>query len=278
MKERKTMAKTHLVIGAGILIVVVGLIGVASGFSSKEAGVSMAQSLTTNPTIDAPPTNALIEGIKAELDQTTQYELTHGCLATGQNGHSEFCGASKERVGALQNQLTEEIHKQELAGRSTEAIAQVKKNIQTLAEREATVVFMGTSANPYTNIAKRIEHWQDDKGFLYLVNPENNQIVQFGPGPGSQIAFERDGGKSLNIKELQQTAEAYLSRHIADFDQVKTNFSFRQMSKPGNVSHAFRWEATTTPAGEDRPPFVQVVLSPAGEPMSFNDTRSLYSE
>jgi hypothetical protein len=76
---------------------------------------------------------------------------------------------------------------------------------------------------------------------------------------------------------LQQKAEEFLSKNVADFDQVKSDYTLRVTSKEGNVSHAFRWEAKSKPTGEDVVPFVQVVLSPIGEVMSFNDVRSLYS-
>jgi len=272
------MSKTQSVISIGLLITAAGLFSAASGSSPQEAQVLTGQSAVATPANDAPPTNALIEQLKVELDRVTQSELMYGCLTSKENGRYEFCGDSKDRVEMLQNQLGEEVHKQELADRTPDGLAQVKNNIQGLAEREVSVTFIGTSLNPYTNKAKRIEHWQDDRGFLYLVDRTNNHVVQFGPGPDRIIVFERDGSKSLTIEQLQQLAEKYLSKHVADFDLVKANFIFRQMSKAGNVSYAFRWEANTIPNGEDRRPFVQVVLSPIGEVMSFNDTRSLYSK
>ena len=272
------MAKKQFVIGAGALAIVFGLaLGVTSGFTFSQGSPVSAQVQPDNSAVPGPHTNAAIESIRAELDSVTQYESAYGCLTFGRGGQSEFCGASKERVGTLENKLTEEVHKLELSGRSSEALAQVKSNIESLAERKANVTFEGTSANPYTNAVKRIEQWQDDKGFLYIVDPVNNNVVQFGPGPGSKIPFERDGSKSLPKAELQAKAEEYLAKHVADFDSVKANFSFRTMSKPGSVSYAFRWEAKSKPQGEDVTPFVQIVLSPAGEVMSFNDVRSLYS-
>lgn len=272
------MAKKQFVIGAGVLAIVTGLaLGVTSGFTFSKGSPVSAQTQPDNSAVPGPHTNTAIEQLKAELDSVAQYEAAYGCLTFGKNGQSVFCGASKDRVEALENRLTEEVHKLELADRAPEALAKVKSNIQAVAERKADVEFKGTSANPYTNAVKRIEQWQDDKGFLYLVDPKDNGVVQFGPGPGSKIAFERNGSKSLPLAQLQAKAEEYLSKHVADFDSVKANFSFRQMSKLGNVSYAFRWEAKSKPQGEDVTPFVQVVLSPAGEVMSFNDVRSLYS-
>ncbi len=271
------MAKKQFVIGAGALALVFGIALGVSGFTISKGSPVSAQVQPDNSAVAGPHTNAAIESIKTELDSVTQYESAYGCLTFGRGGQSEFCGESKERIEKLENKLTEEIHKLELSGRSPEALAQVKSNIESLAERKADVTFEGTSANPYTNAVKRIEQWQDDKGFLYIVDPVNNSVVQFGPGPGSKIPFERNGSKSLSQSELKAMAEEYLSKHVADFASVKANFSFRETSKPGNVSHAFRWEAKSKPQGEDVIPFVQVVLSPVGEVMSFNDVRGLYS-
>lgn len=266
------------IVTSGILALIFGLaLGVGS-FTISRGEPVVTQTQPNNFVVAGPHTNAAIESIKAELNSITQYETAYGCLTFGRFGQSEFCGVSKERVEALENKLTEEVHALELSHRSSEALARVRDNIEALSERKVEITFEGTSVNPYTNTVKRIEHWRDDKGFLYLVDPANNGVVQFGPAPGSKIPFERDGSKSISEVELHAKAEAYLSKHVADFDSVKANFSFRTMSKPGGVSHAFRWEAESTPIGEDVAPFVQIVLSPVGEVMSFNDVRSLYSK
>ena len=97
-----------------------------------------------------------------------------------------------------------------------------------------------------------------------------------GPGPDSKIQFA--SAPRLSADELRSKAEGFLEQKVEGFDQIKTSYSSREMSKPGNMSYAFRWEAKSVPQGEEMVPFVQVVLSPAGDVMSFNDTRSLYSQ
>lgn len=264
------MAKKYL-IGAGITSVVIGLvIGAVIGFGSTKGSVTSAET----PSVPGAHTNERIEALRAELDSVAQYESAYGCMTFGKNKQPEFCGESKARVDALHDQLVAELHK--LEQRSPEAVAEVTAKIRELAGKPSlNVTFEGTSANPYTNAVKRIEQYRDEQGFEYWVNPTNNAVVQFGPGSDKPIRFAEKG--DLSVAELQQKAEAYLAQHVADFGKVKADYDFRQMSKPGNVSYAFRWEAKSKPEGEDMKPFVQVVLSPIGEVMSFNDVRSLYS-
>lgn len=273
------MAKKQFVIGAGTLAIIAGLaLGVTSGFSLSKGEPTMAQTQVEAPAVAGQHTNAAIEEIKAELDSVAQYETAYGCMTFGKFNQPELCGASKERVDALHAKLIAEVQKLELSERTSEGIASAKANIQELNGSAASEIsFQGTSANPYTNVVKRIEHWADPKGFDYWVDPATNKVVQFGPGPDSKIAFERDGSKSLSNDQLRQIAEEYLSKNVADFDQIKADFSYKTMSKPGNATHAFRWESKSKPKGEDVIPFVQVVLSPIGEVMSFADVRSLYS-
>lgn len=273
------MAKRTYVIGAGTLAIMLGLfLGVASGFTMSKGSPASAQTQPDNSSVPGPQTNEKIEALAAELNKVSEYEKSFGCMTFDANKTPTFCGASKERVDNLLAQYNEEVHKLQLANRSPEDLATVSARIKDLAgDQSTTVSFLGTSANPYTNVTKRMEQWSDSKGFVYWVNPTNNAVIQFGPGPGSKPDFERDGSKSLSMDVLKQTAEEYLSKTVADFDSVKADYSFRESSKPGNVSHAFRWEAKSKPTGEDVTPFVQVVLSPTGQVMSFDDVRSLYS-
>lgn len=273
------MKKRQIVFGAGALTLVLGLaIGIMSGFSLSRGEQTKAENEKSAMPIVGVFTNEKIEALKAELEKISEYESAYGCTISGKASQLEFCGESKKKVDNVHQLLIEEVQKLELANRSEKDIAMVKASIQLFTGSLASEIsFQGTSANPYTNTKQRIEHWADAKGFDYWVNPVTNNIVQFGPGPDSKIAFERNGEKSLSELELQKIAEAYLAKNIANFAQVKAGFSYSAMSKPGNVTHAFRWEAKSRTQGEDMSPFVQVALSPIGEVMSFTDTRSLYS-
>lgn len=272
------MPKNKIIIGASMLAVAIGLaIGVVSGFTASKGEITQAQTVPVR--VSGSYTNERIESLKAEMDSVAQYEKAYGCTEINKYGNTEFCDNSKIRVDTLHQQLVDELHKQELSMRSPEAIDAVKARIKSFAgDSSEEITFEGTSGNPYTSTtAKRIEHWLDSKGFDYWVDIETNQIVQFAPAPNSKIAFERDGSKSLGADALRRKAEEFLSKNVADFNQVKADYKFRQTSKPGSVSHAFRWESPSKPEGEEMSPFVQVVLSPIGEVMSFNDTRILYS-
>lgn len=271
------MAKKQIVIGAGTLAVIAGLaLGVVSGFTASKGEITNAQVASVQ--VAGPNTNEKIEQLKTELESVAQYEQAYGCTEVNKYGQKEFCANSKARIDALHRQLVDEVLKQELSQRSPEAIAAVKARIQQLAGASVELTYQGNSSNPYTTASQdRVEHWIDSKGFDYWIDLATNKVIQVSPAPDSKIAVERDGSKSLSMDILKRKAEDFLSKNVADFDQVKTDFKFRETSKPGNVSHAFRWESSTKPEGAEMAPFVQVVLSPIGEVMSFNDTRSLYS-
>jgi hypothetical protein len=267
------MAKKNYVIGAGVIAVAVGLtVGLAGGFRIGKSNTASA----APQTVAGPLTSEKVEALKIDLDKTAQYELAYGCTTADKFGRKEFCGESKQKVDALHAQLVAEVRK--LEERDPAAVATVVANIQALAgDSNLAVEFDSTASNPYTaNDAVRIEQYRDAKGFMYLVNPSTNKVIQMGPGPGSKIEFAAT--PKLTLEELRSKAESFLAGKVEDFDTVKAGFSYREMSKPGNMSYAFRWEAKSIPADEELKPFVQVVLSPAGEVMSFNDTRSLYSQ
>jgi hypothetical protein len=267
------MAKKNYLIGAGILAVAAGLaIGLADGFQASKANPASA----AEQTVPGPLTSEKIESLKANLDKVAQYEMAYGCTTADKFGRKEFCGESKQKVDALHDQLAAEVRK--LQERDPAAVAAVVSNIREFTgDSNLSVEFNSSAANPYTTGNQvRIEQYRDSKGFIYLINPAANKVIQMGPGPDSKIQFADT--PRLSTGELRSKAEAFLEQKIEGFDQIKANYSSREMSKPGNMSYAFRWEAKSVPQGEELAPFVQVVLSPAGDVMSFNDTTSLYSQ
>lgn len=254
----------------GIFIVTFGfVIGIIWGFGLSNGNVSEAN----KSNVAGSHSSEKMEELKAEIEKVTQYEMAYGCVEKDKNGEDVLCGDSKIKVEALNRQLKDEWLK--LEKRNEKDIENVKSNIRKLAGKTSLdVEFAGTSSNPYTNNKKRIEFYDDSDGMTYLVDPETNKPVQFGPGSRGGRTFSEIA--QFSLEELKKKAEIYLDENISDFDQVKKDFVYRELSKPGSVSYAFRWEAKTKPKGEEMAPFVQIVLSPAGEVMSFNDIRSLY--
>lgn len=269
--------RINLSTGVGVVVVLAGIaIGAGAGLSFVRGKAVSAKIASLS--VPGEYTNEEIERLKKELDETANYEASYGCMTFGVFGDPEFCGESKEKIDALHSELVDAVRELELSKRSDQDIASVKIAITQATGAAGELVFEGTSANPYTNTVKRIEQWSDARGFFYIVDPSTNGIVQFGPGPNSTMVFERDGGKSLSEDALQKTADDFLASQVKDFETVKAEYQFTSMSKPGNATHAFRWESKSVPEGEAMAPFVQVVLSPIGEIMSFADTRSLYAE
>lgn len=218
------------------------------------------------------PTNPTIEALKAELERATQEELTKGCVERdSRTGQPVLCGSSKERVEAIHARLVEETLKAEQ--REPEAVARVIARIRAMREDPSLEVsFQGTSGNPYLATSRRMEIYQDSRGMMYFVDPATDEVFQFGPGPNSKVEFCLS--PKLGVDELRQRAESFLGKNIPDFQQIQKDWVYSESAK-GGTSYLFRWEAPAASAGEEVQPFVQVVLSPCGEIMSFNSTHNL---
>lgn len=218
------------------------------------------------------PTNPTVEALKAELEKATQEELAKGCVERGsKTGQPVFCGSSKGRVEAIHARLVEETLKAEQ--REPETVARVIARIRALREDPSLeVFFQGTSENPYLVTSHRMEIYQDDRGMMYFVNPATDEVFQFGPGPNSQVEFCLS--PSLDVDKLRQRAESFLSKNLPGFQQIQENWAYSESAK-GGTSFIFRWEAPGASAGEKMQPFVQVVLAPCGEIMSFTNTSNL---
>lgn len=215
---------------------------------------------------------ARISDLRDRLERLTAEELAEGCTTIDRFGQRVFCGESKEKVDRLHDELAAAIQEMERqdtdVARATELIREVTED----PGRE--VVFRGTSANPYSASGKRITQYRDGRGFEYWIDPAADRVVQFGPGPDSTIGFATTG--ELSVDELRGRAEAYLLRVVEGFADLRVGFVYRMNTTETGSRYAFRWEAPVVPEGERLAPFVQVVLSPAGEVMSFTDSRSLY--
>lgn len=218
------------------------------------------------------PANPTIEALKAELERVTQEELAKGCVGRDpQTGQMVLCNSSKERVEAIHARLVEETLKAEQ--REPEAVARVSARIRALRDDPSlSVFFQGTSANPYLVTSRRMEIYQDDRGMMYFVDPATDEVFQFGPGPNSKVEFCLS--PRLGVDELRQRAESFLGKNVPAFQQIQKNWVYSESAK-GETSYLFRWEAPRVSAGEKMQPFVQVVLAPCGEIMSFSNTYSL---
>lgn len=220
------------------------------------------------------PTNPTVEALTAEMERVTQQEMESGCVEWSDRLQQDIlCGESRAKVEALQKQLTEEIRKLQWPG--AEAVAAAVANIRAVAEDPSLqVMFDGTSRNPYMNDHSRVEIYLDSRGMLYLVNPANHEILQFGPAGNSTIEWRQS--PRLDHAALRQVAESFLSEHVTAFSKVKEQFIYEESSK-GEVSYSFRWRSPLMSTKGDWAS-VSVVVSPGGEIMSFVNTLSLFED
>lgn len=269
-------ANRLLPVTALLVFAVLGLIG---GFWFMREPEGLAQvgvkEHISPPEAPGIPTSTKLDTLRRNIDQAAAEERASGCTEWDDKVKRHvFCGTSKERMEALYRQFTEETKR--LQQRDLASVAAVIANIRALAEGPSLdVTFGGTSENPYSSKhpRKRMELYGDNRGMVYYVDPDTNQVIQFGPGPNSVITDDK--AVRLSEAELRQRAEDYLAKHVPNFAEVRRTFNYQEMSKSGR-RFAFRWEAPAKAEGEEMAAFVQVVLSPSGKVISFNNTQTVY--
>lgn len=216
-------------------------------------------------------TNAIIEGLKKELDETTKQEMENGCMTTDErSGQRILCGASKEKVEALHQKLLDAART--LQAPSEDRFQETQQAIRALREKpDVNLTFDGESGNPYFPSGRRVmEVYRDQDGFEYWVDQPTRRIVQFGPGPNSEPFLSSQSEKS--VEELEQIAINYLERYFPEFKDLRTTMTLERMTKGGD-STAFRWTSKEESDLLGQPGYLQVVLLLGGEVAAFNDLR-----
>ncbi len=210
-----------------------------------------------------------IQALQAELDRVTHEELAHGCVETDLHGQKVLCGASKSKVDSLMQQLMDAMRQ---AGRpDPEALAQAMANIRDMMDDPALqLTFRAAVPNPDAAGGRMMVTFVDDKGRYYQVDGPSSTVIQFGPLPSQGLPSNSPHSPAGNLREI---AEAWLSKHIANFPQVQETFSYSEGSK--GTTAAFRWDAPSASPAAGMPAFVQVVLTTDGAIVSFQDTRVL---
>jgi len=211
-----------------------------------------------------------VEALKAQIEQTAQEELANGCLEKNEFGRDVFCGSSKEKMDALHDQIQAAIRAETI--RSADQVEAVKSNIREMVGSPSLDLrFDAAVSNPYTEKNDvKVEYYKDAAGTMYMVNPATNKVLAF----TFNKVFQVSADKKLSVEELRSKADAYLTKHVDGFAQVKSEYTLEEGSK-GDV-HVFRYNAPKAVGGEDMIPFVQVKLSAAGELVGFSDIRSLF--
>lgn len=272
------MSKKYIYTGVGVLV----LIAVAVGFvlMNKNGRVNFITYTADRPDIESTipvwmQTKPEIKEIENNIDQVYEYQKQGSCLNNDSPPDKVQCDSLAGRMDTLNQRLQNQIHTFNMDSKSPNVIAAAQAHIRNLREDQTLQVQLtDITDNPYSNSGKNVDLYKDNKGMEYMVDAATNQVVQFVAGAGNTLNFKQT--PKLSQAQLKEKAESYLSKHISDFSQVQSGYLYSEASKPDNSSYAFRWEAKTKPAGEDMAPFIQVVLSQAGEPEGFNDTRSLY--
>lgn len=272
------MAKKYALILISLIVVVLLITGIVVelGKSRKELLSEVAEKQKIADMIPVwLKTNHDIIKMQDDLNTLAEYRVKNGCVADTID-QSFDCEGYNQRFNSLQAKFQDTIHTMELRAKSPETIAKATANIKDLAENQTLKVELKDIIdNPYSNNGRNVDIYEDNTGMEYLVDPAYFDIVQMGPAQGSSGNYRMK--PQLTKDQLRKKAEAFLAKHVSDFDQVKNSgdYSYTETSKDGKML-AVRWDYKNKPEGEEMTPFVQVVLSPAGDVMSFNDTRSIY--
>jgi hypothetical protein len=222
-------------------------------------------------------TNKDVLKIQDELNTLADYRAEYGCLTNAPSDVPQ-CEHYNQRFDQQFAILQDTVHKLQIENKSPTAIAAAIANIKVLAEDQSLQVrLIDIKDNPYSNNGKNVDIYQDNKGIEYMVDVATNKVVEltFEPTPPQEAPYKMT--PQISQAQQRQKAEIYLAKHVSDFSQIKSsgNFTYTESSK-GNKIAAFRWDSNIKLPGGDMAPFIQVVMSPAGDVMSFNDTRSLY--
>ena len=155
-------------------------------------------------------------------------------------------------------------------------MAVVIANIKDLIENQSLQIKLVDIKDNSSN-GKNVDIYRDNKGMEYMVDSATNKVVEFvfAPIPPQEAPYRMT--PQISRAQQWQKVESYLTKHVSDFNQIKNNdnFTYTESSKDNTIV-AFRWDSKVKLPGGDMVPFIQVVMSPAGDVMSFNDTRSLY--
>ena len=274
------MIKKYILIIIGLLVLVLAVFGIYKELNKSNQSVvaGVAESQMVSAVIPVwLKTNKDVLKIQDELNTLADYRAEYDCM-TDVPSNVPQCEHYNQRFDQQFAMLQDTVHRLNIENKSPTAMAAAIANIKDLAEDQSLQIHLvDIKDNPYSNNGKNVDMYYDSKGMEYMVDAATNKVVEFvfAPTPPMESSYRMT--PRLSGSQLKQKADAYLTKHISDFSQVKTssNFTYTESSKD-SLTHAYRWEAKTKPAGEDMAPFIQLVVSPAGDNMSFNDTRSLY--
>ncbi len=212
-----------------------------------------------------------IADLQKQLTIAKQEELETGCVQKDEQGQVKYCGPSKERISRLERQLADEIEKSHHPDATRlSAVTTLIRELQNDPTLQLT--FETRTRSPYAEGPSQVETYRDNKGVVYEIDLYSIQIVQFGPGPNSDIGYHTS--PKLSTEQLRQRAEDFASKYVSNFDKIRTTFNLTETTKTDQslTVSFFRWDAKEIPTGDQQKPFVQLGLSPAGDIVSFTNT------
>lgn len=275
------MLKKYLLIGLCVVIAGAAVFGIykelVKSNQSLVAEVAEKKEIASMIPVWLRP-EADVQKIQNELNTLAEYRARYGCT-TGSPSEVVECEHYNQRFDQMRAELLDTIHRLQIEKKSPVAVAAATASIRDLAEDPTLEVkITNILANPYINNGKRVDQYSAPNGMKYLVDAATNKVVEFTfeSTPPQEAPYRMT--PQISRAQQRQKAENYLVKHVSDFNKVKNSgdYTYTESSKDNRIA-AFRWDSNTKLPGGDMVPFIQVVISPAGDVMSFDDTRSLYN-
>ena len=113
----------------------------------------------------------------------------------------------------------------------------------------------------------QVAQYKDSEGRKFLVDPESNQVVEI--DARSVLSRIPSNAPSLSDEELRRKVEGYFLAAIADFDSLKSGWSYEEGIKGDN--YFYTWYDEITPGAFNRP-FAQIAIHKSGELFGFYNT------
>jgi ABC-type antimicrobial peptide transport system permease subunit len=274
------MYKKYLFIVLAVIILALVVFGIYKELG-KSKTVLLSEVAEKQKITDVIPvwlrTNSEIQKIQNDLNTITEYRAKYGC-ATDAPSDVAQCEHYNQRFDQQFALMQDTVHRLNIENKSPAVMAVAIANIKDLAENQSLQIkLVDIKDNPYSSNGKNVDIYRDNKGMEYMVDSATNKVVEFIFSPTPQQDAPYRMTPQISRAQQRQKAEAFLTKHVSDFNQIKNsgNFTYTESSKDNTIT-AFRWDSNVKLAGGDMVPFTQVVMSPAGDVISFNDTRSLY--
>lgn len=207
------------------------------------------------------------KGIKVERKDVILEDGTKIAFLLPEGSVSSFEALKEKTVREIREQKALTQKDEQKYGRSEEERSIVAKKIKEMFEGNE-VIYKGVTVTE----SRVLEKYQDNRGYIYKVNPETNQIIYKGVGISDNISrfqqahkdildenYDFKSSPKISVKEAEEIANNFIERYIGDTDKLAKEYGYNNNEGKGGT-YIFSW-------GEK----VQLILIPVnGEILQYS--------